>query len=61
MAETQENLRSSSSSSSSSSELSVKFERGIGGVNSSEGKEVDSGETSASGCTVNNGHAESSG
>ncbi|KAJ0052744.1 hypothetical protein Pint_01591 [Pistacia integerrima] len=61
MAETRENLRSLSSSSSSSSELSVKFERGIGGVSSSEGKEVDSGETSASAITVNNGHAESSG
>ncbi|XP_031278287.1 sterol 3-beta-glucosyltransferase UGT80A2-like [Pistacia vera] len=61
MAETRENLRSPSSSSSSSSELSVKFERGIGGVSSSEGKEVDSGETSTSAVTVNNGHAESSG
>ncbi|XP_044493676.1 sterol 3-beta-glucosyltransferase UGT80A2-like [Mangifera indica] len=61
MAETQENLRLSSSASSSSSELSVKFERGIGFVSSSEVKEVDGRETSASGSSVNNGHAESSG
>ncbi|XP_044502306.1 sterol 3-beta-glucosyltransferase UGT80A2-like isoform X1 [Mangifera indica] len=61
MAETRENFRSSSSSSSSSSELSVKFERRIGVVSSSEGKEMDSRETSTGGGTVNNGHSESSG